>query len=247
MIVRSVHPLSSILESVPVNSWTVSIQPDSPTSCLAGPPVVRRRCKSTIDSELSDFPPVDFIKAAPLFPHLIYQICHRRRCSSRRSPTQSNPKTTSNCLGYELPRRVRPHHRALQRIAIDARPVDQPQRVGLEIPPRHRIVVAHPVLVQARLRLEPLPRKAQRDGRALSSPAPRRRDTKLRSTPSRRYRSWQGPAARHGAPPRRYRGSPHGPADRRPHPGDLSAPGPSRAGRPAQVPFPSARPPISKR
>ncbi len=52
--------------------------------------------------------------------------------------------------------------RVLQRVAVDARPIDQPQRVGLHVPPRRGVVVPHPVLVQAGFGLEPLAGEAQR-------------------------------------------------------------------------------------
>ena len=41
-------------------------------------------------------------------------------------------------------------------VAVDARPIDEPERIGVQIPPRRRIVVAHPVLVKAGFGLEPL-------------------------------------------------------------------------------------------
>ena len=49
--------------------------------------------------------------------------------------------------------------RVLQGIPINTRPIDQPQRVCLNIPPQCGIVIAHPVLMQAIFRRKPLPRK----------------------------------------------------------------------------------------
>jgi hypothetical protein len=46
------------------------------------------------------------------------------------------------------------------------RPVHQPQRVGLEVPPRRRVVVVHPVLVEAAFGLEPLAGEAGGGGRS---------------------------------------------------------------------------------
>ena len=65
-----------------------------------------------------------------------------------------------------FPPRIDPPPRALPRIPIHTRPVHEPERVGPQAPPRRRIVVPHPVLVQARFRLEPLPGEAQVDRRA---------------------------------------------------------------------------------
>jgi hypothetical protein len=65
-----------------------------------------------------------------------------------------------------LSRRVCPPERALQRIPIDTRPIDEPQRIGLEISSCCWIVVSHPVLVQARFHLEPLAGEAEGDGGA---------------------------------------------------------------------------------
>ena len=56
----------------------------------------------------------------------------------------------------ELAGRVREPQRRLLHIPIHTRPVHQPQRVGLEVPPGRRVVVAHPVLVEAGFALEPL-------------------------------------------------------------------------------------------
>lgn len=72
-------------------------------------------------------------------------------------PTHSN---YSSSIDVYLPGRV------IGDIAIDTRPVDQPERVRLQIPARRGIVVAHPVLVQAGFGLEPLAGKAQGDGGA---------------------------------------------------------------------------------
>jgi hypothetical protein len=57
-------------------------------------------------------------------------------------------------------------HRALQRIPIYARPIHQPQRVRFQIPPRRRVIIPHPVLVQAGLGLKPLAGEAGIDWRA---------------------------------------------------------------------------------
>ena len=54
-----------------------------------------------------------------------------------------------------LPPRIDPPSWVLQNIPIHTRPVHQPQRVGLEVPSRRRVVVAHPVLVEAGFALEP--------------------------------------------------------------------------------------------
>lgn len=48
-------------------------------------------------------------------------------------------------------------------MAIDARPIDEPEGIGFNVPPRRRIVVAHPVLVKAAFGLEPLAGEAQVD------------------------------------------------------------------------------------
>ena len=48
-----------------------------------------------------------------------------------------------------LPPWINPPPRALQSIPIHIRPVHQPEGVGLEVPARRRVVVAHPVLVEA--------------------------------------------------------------------------------------------------
>jgi len=49
----------------------------------------------------------------------------------------------------------------LQSISVNTRPINQPQRVGLQIPPRRWIIIAHPVLVQAGLALKPLTGEAE--------------------------------------------------------------------------------------
>ena len=62
-----------------------------------------------------------------------------------------------------LPPRIDPPSWVLQNIPIHTRPVHQPQRVGLEVPPRGRVVVAHPVLVEAvRRGIAPLERSLAR-------------------------------------------------------------------------------------
>jgi hypothetical protein len=66
-----------------------------------------------------------------------------------------NPNTYSNCWN-EFSRWVCMPHRALDDIPTHTRAVHQPDGVGLQVSPRRRVVVAHPVLVEARLRLEPL-------------------------------------------------------------------------------------------
>ena len=61
----------------------------------------------------------------------------------------------------ESPLRIHIPHRALQGIPIHTRPVHQPERVGLQVTPGRRVVVAVPVLVQPGLGLEPLAGEAQ--------------------------------------------------------------------------------------
>ena len=68
---------------------------------------------------------------------------------------------TYNCAREtKLPPRIDPPPRVLERVAVDARSVDEPERIGLDVAPGRRIVVAHPVLVQAGLSLEPLATEA---------------------------------------------------------------------------------------
>ena len=66
----------------------------------------------------------------------------------------------------DLSSRIRPPPRILLYIPIDTGPIDQPQWIGLQIPPRCGIIVAHPVLVQAGFGLEPLAGEAGGDGRS---------------------------------------------------------------------------------
>ena len=60
-------------------------------------------------------------------------------------------------------------------ISINTRTIDQPQRIGLHVPPCCGIVVAHPVLMQAGFRLEPLPRKPRSRRRPGRHPHPAER------------------------------------------------------------------------
>ena len=62
--------------------------------------------------------------------------------------------------------RINPAQRTLPHILIHRRPVHQPERVGLNVAPRRRVVVAHPVLVEAGFALEPLAGEA--GGREIS-------------------------------------------------------------------------------
>ena len=86
----------------------------------------------------------------------------RPHCASR----SLRPDANTRRRGSVFPPRINPPPRVLPRIPKDARPVDEPQRVGFDVPPRRRIVVPHPVLVQARFELEPLAGEAQVDRRA---------------------------------------------------------------------------------
>ncbi len=81
-------------------------------------------------------------------PANVYRHCTPSDASTDRGPSNRWPEA--------LTRRVHVHHRVLTGVAIHARAVHQPQRVGLQIPPRRRVVVAHPVLVEAGFGLEPL-------------------------------------------------------------------------------------------
>ena len=66
--------------------------------------------------------------------------------------------------------------RFLQCISVDARPVYKPQRVRLHVPPQRRVVVAHPVLMQACLRLEPFVEADQEAVRGTGSPPSGKRE-----------------------------------------------------------------------
>ena len=76
-----------------------------------------------------------------------------------------NPRSTADTLPEPphpvLPSRVYVHHRIRAGIAIDTRPIHQPQRVGLDVPSGRRVIVPHPVLVQAGLALKPLAGEAE--------------------------------------------------------------------------------------
>ena len=58
-----------------------------------------------------------------------------------------------------FPPRINIPPRRLPCIPIHTGPIHQPQRIGLHVPSRGRIIIPHPVLVQACLGLEPLPRE----------------------------------------------------------------------------------------
>ncbi len=73
---------------------------------------------------------------------------------------------TSDGLRNELPGRVSVSYRVLPHIPIHAGTIDQPQRIRLHISARHRIVIAHPVLMHAGFRLEPLAGEADGGGGA---------------------------------------------------------------------------------
>ena len=60
-----------------------------------------------------------------------------------------------------LASQVRIPSRVLQRISINTRAIHQTQRIRLNVPPGRRVVVPHPVLVEAALKLEPLAGEAQ--------------------------------------------------------------------------------------
>ena len=68
-----------------------------------------------------------------------------------------------------FPPRISPPPRVLPHIPINTRPIDQPQRIGFQIPPRRRIIIPHPVLVQAGFGLEPLAGEAEGRGDAARS------------------------------------------------------------------------------
>jgi hypothetical protein len=57
-------------------------------------------------------------------------------------------------------RRIHADQRVAVGVVVDPRPIHKPQRVGLRIPPKGRIVGAVPVVSKAVFDLEPLPRKA---------------------------------------------------------------------------------------
>jgi hypothetical protein len=81
------------------------------------------------------------------------------------------PRAERRIKFYGSNKRVRNHHclspridppdGRLERVPVHAGPIHEPQRVGLDVSPRGGVVVAHPVLVEAALGLEPLPGEAQ--------------------------------------------------------------------------------------
>ena len=84
------------------------------------------------------------------------EIKNDSNCNVDRS---SDSSSASWCPWSELdafPPWVRIHDGILPGIPIDTGPIHQPQRVCLQIPSRCRIVIPHPVLVQAGFGLEPL-------------------------------------------------------------------------------------------
>ncbi len=78
----------------------------------------------------------------------------RGRTSAPSAEWQSFHHSVPSLMGrgvgvLEKPEWIHPPPRVPQRIPVHARPVHQAERVGLKVPPRRRVVVAHPVLVQA--------------------------------------------------------------------------------------------------
>ncbi len=97
----------------------------------------------------------------PSITIFIGQPAIQHRSTTSDSTTADWACQASCNLGNKFPRRIGVPPRVLQRVAVDARPIDQPQRVRLHVPSRRRVVVPHPVLVQAGFALEPLAGEAQ--------------------------------------------------------------------------------------
>ena len=93
-------------------------------------------------------------------------IRHRGYFRNPSSTSKGRPAQSRWDRPCSAPPSDRPTFPILPCIAINRRPIDQPQWVGLDVPPRRRIVVAHPVLIKPRFHLEPLAGEAQVDRRA---------------------------------------------------------------------------------
>lgn len=94
-----------------------------------------------------------------------------------------NPRTTAKPLPKPpqpvLPSRVYIHHGVRACIPIDTRPIHQSQRISLHVAACRRVIVPHPVLVQAGLRLEPFVEADQETVRGTVSPPSGKRSAGL--------------------------------------------------------------------
>jgi hypothetical protein len=133
-------------------------RPSFPCSSVRGP-VCEANCHTC--SSWNQVKHHEFFEVLPSVTVLILQDVNdepeRKPCSSC---------APNGCRPEALPRRVHVHHRALSGVAVDRGTIDQPQRVGLEVSSRRRVVVAHPVLVEAAFGLEPLAGEAGGGGRS---------------------------------------------------------------------------------
>ena len=127
-----------------------------PTSSPSTQPAVRIEYWLTIQA---------FLYAGIKFwPRISYAFCRVspvtilswRTVSARIAFNNLVPVLIATNCPAEFTRRINPPPRVLLHIPLHTRPIDQPQWVGLEVSPRRRVVVAHPVLVEAALGLKPL-------------------------------------------------------------------------------------------